>query len=254
MALMWSDRLATSASWCLKAATALSLCFHTDDSQLHVQQGQPASADAVAAPDGGAALATGGALLQERIERVSGAADRVCGAGGALEAARAVYIQMPDADAAASAKAFGASPDAAARCFGAFIVVRLAVTVNASVMCLRVTVRCDPTAAHVHDSIRLGSEHSVRRVQDDMDDDMHTERPHGDSPSEPRKDLKFEVQIYRVRTQMYLLDVQRLEGHLYLFLDLCAELISQLHLDAPPAPAQRESAPQPNGSDFMSQH
>ena len=115
------------------------------------------------------------------------------------------------------------------------------------------TVRRDPTAAHVHDRICLWCEHRVRRVQDDMDDDMHTERPHGDSPGEPRKDLKFEVQIYRVRTQMYLLDVQRLEGHLYLFLDLCAELISQLHLE-PPAPAQRESAPQPNGSDFMSQH
>ena len=44
----------------------------------------------------------------------------------------------------------------------------------------------------------------------------------------PNKCLKFEVQVYRVRTQSYLVDVQRLEGHLYLFLDLCSQLLAAL--------------------------
>ena len=57
------------------------------------------------------------------------------------------------------------------------------------------------------------------------------------SAHEASGQLKFEVQVYRVRSQCYLLDVQRLEGHLYLFLDLCAALICRLHLLSPTADA-----------------
>lgn len=89
-----------------------------------------------------------------------------------------------------------------------------------------------------------------------MDHDMRC-APHSDrSTAEQRKALKFEVQVYRVRTHNYLIDIQRLEGHLYLFLDLCSELISQLNLDALPAPPPLESAPPTshNGGEFMAQH
>jgi hypothetical protein len=55
----------------------------------------------------------------------------------------------------------------------------------------------------------------------------------------PEKIIKFEVQVYRVRTQSYLIDVQRLEGHLYLFLDLCSQLLSCLS----PNPTNGEAPP-----------
>jgi Kinase associated domain 1 len=64
-------------------------------------------------------------------------------------------------------------------------------------------------------------------VQDDMEEDTHVAPPKGGCT------LKFEVQIYRVRTHTYLIDVQKLSGHLYLFLDLCADLIGRLHVESP---------------------
>lgn len=36
--------------------------------------------------------------------------------------------------------------------------------------------------------------------------------------------MKFEIQIYKLRPGCYVIDMQRLEGHLYHYLDLCGEL------------------------------
>jgi Kinase associated domain 1 len=38
------------------------------------------------------------------------------------------------------------------------------------------------------------------------------------------KIVKFEIQIYKTRPGSYIVDIQRLEGHVYSFLDVCGEL------------------------------
>jgi hypothetical protein len=38
--------------------------------------------------------------------------------------------------------------------------------------------------------------------------------------------VKFEIQIYKLRPGCYVIDMQRLEGHVYHYLDLCGELSS----------------------------
>lgn len=48
--------------------------------------------------------------------------------------------------------------------------------------------------------------------------------------------IKFEVQVYRIKTHQYLVDVQRLEGHLYLYLDLCGDLLSILRMHGASGP------------------
>ena len=48
--------------------------------------------------------------------------------------------------------------------------------------------------------------------------------------------VKFEVQIYKLRPGCYVIDVQRLEGHVYHYLDLCGELAAVLLQAVPPAP------------------
>ena len=40
--------------------------------------------------------------------------------------------------------------------------------------------------------------------------------------------VKFELQVYRDRNSRYVLDIQRLEGHLYTFFDVVTALISEL--------------------------
>ncbi|KAJ4834488.1 SNF1- protein kinase catalytic subunit alpha kin10, partial [Turnera subulata] len=40
--------------------------------------------------------------------------------------------------------------------------------------------------------------------------------------------VKFEVQLYKARDEKYLLDLQRVQGPQFLFLDLCAALLAQL--------------------------
>jgi len=37
--------------------------------------------------------------------------------------------------------------------------------------------------------------------------------------------LKFEVQIYKARDGEYVVDFQRLQGELFLFMDLCSKLL-----------------------------
>jgi hypothetical protein len=42
--------------------------------------------------------------------------------------------------------------------------------------------------------------------------------------------IKFECQLYRVKEERYILDLQRLEGPLYVFLDLADTLMAELKL------------------------
>jgi 5'-AMP-activated protein kinase catalytic alpha subunit len=42
--------------------------------------------------------------------------------------------------------------------------------------------------------------------------------------------VKFELQVYRVREERYMLDIQRLDGPLYCFMDLVDRLLSVLQL------------------------
>lgn len=45
----------------------------------------------------------------------------------------------------------------------------------------------------------------------------------------PQQDfVKFELQVYRDRNSRYVLDIQRLEGHMYTFFDVVTALISEL--------------------------
>ncbi|KAF9602408.1 hypothetical protein IFM89_027537 [Coptis chinensis] len=42
--------------------------------------------------------------------------------------------------------------------------------------------------------------------------------------------VKFEVQLYKTREEKYLLDLQRINGPQFLFLDLCAAFLAQLRV------------------------
>ncbi|CAM6041827.1 unnamed protein product [Sphagnum compactum] len=42
--------------------------------------------------------------------------------------------------------------------------------------------------------------------------------------------VKFEVQLYKMREEKYMLDLQRIEGSYFLFLDICTSLLSELHV------------------------
>ncbi|KAF1859962.1 hypothetical protein Lal_00028146 [Lupinus albus] len=42
--------------------------------------------------------------------------------------------------------------------------------------------------------------------------------------------IKFEVQLYKTREEKYLLDLQRVQGPQFLFLDLCAAFLAQLRV------------------------
>jgi hypothetical protein len=64
-----------------------------------------------------------------------------------------------------------------------------------------------------------------------MQDAMEVDNSNADSATVPAlvpRTVKFEVQVYRTKTHQYLIDVQRLDGHLYLYLDLCGDLLSLL--------------------------
>jgi len=46
----------------------------------------------------------------------------------------------------------------------------------------------------------------------------------------PTNVVKFEVQLYRAREEKFLLDLQRVQGPHFLFLDLCADFLAQLRV------------------------
>ncbi|KAJ7515275.1 hypothetical protein O6H91_22G008600 [Diphasiastrum complanatum] len=52
----------------------------------------------------------------------------------------------------------------------------------------------------------------------------------GTDHDEPGSVVKFEVQLYKMREEKYLLDMQKLEGPLFLFLDLCAAFVAELQV------------------------
>eukprot|EP00891_Asterochloris_glomerata_P001387 jgi/Astpho2/1387/Aster-06242 len=83
-------------------------------------------------------------------------------------------------------------------------------------------------------------------LTEDEDGDMENEGQQDMDASSPRsiedglpvsheRVLKFEVQLYKatlpaVREGEYMLDIQRLQGEVFLFMDLCGSLLATLHL------------------------
>lgn len=55
---------------------------------------------------------------------------------------------------------------------------------------------------------------------------MEVDNSNSATPLLAPRTVKFEVQVYRTKAHQYLVDVQRLDGHLYLYLDLCGDLLS----------------------------
>ncbi|KAK4409827.1 SNF1-related protein kinase catalytic subunit alpha KIN10 [Sesamum angolense] len=51
-----------------------------------------------------------------------------------------------------------------------------------------------------------------------------------DGSIRPQNVVKFEVQLYKTREDKYLLDLQRVQGPQFLFLDLCAAFLAQLRV------------------------
>ncbi|KAI4366695.1 hypothetical protein MLD38_022541 [Melastoma candidum] len=51
-----------------------------------------------------------------------------------------------------------------------------------------------------------------------------------DGPAKSRNVVKFEVQLYKTTEEKYLLDLQRVQGPQFLFLDLCAAFLAQLRV------------------------
>ncbi|KAK9829879.1 hypothetical protein WJX72_008401 [[Myrmecia] bisecta] len=69
----------------------------------------------------------------------------------------------------------------------------------------------------------------------DMEDgspDMDTASANsgGTHPSDGRRIVKFEMQMYKMRDGEYSVDIQRLQGELFLFMDLCGSLLASMRL------------------------
>jgi hypothetical protein len=79
----------------------------------------------------------------------------------------------------------------------------------------------------------------------DMQDAMEVDNGNADStgPLLAHRTVKFEVQVYRTKTHQYLVDVQRLVGHLYLYLDLGGDLLSLIKAAEGSAPAAQQYPP-----------
>lgn len=55
-------------------------------------------------------------------------------------------------------------------------------------------------------------------------------KKHDRSGSKKQIQVKFEVQIYKVRDGEYCIDIQRIQGELFLFMDLCGNIVGALGL------------------------
>lgn len=78
-----------------------------------------------------------------------------------------------------------------------------------------------------------GSEAAELMDKDDPVHDMDAVSPrsHEDNlPVSQQRVLKFELQLYKLKDSQYLLDVQRLQGEVFLFMDLCGSLLATLRL------------------------
>nr|GEV48422.1 SNF1-related protein kinase catalytic subunit alpha KIN10-like [Tanacetum cinerariifolium] len=51
-----------------------------------------------------------------------------------------------------------------------------------------------------------------------------------ESTSQSPNVVKFEVQLYKTREEKYLLDLQRVNGPQFLFMELCAAFLAQLRV------------------------
>ncbi|KAL3150535.1 Serine/threonine-protein kinase SIK1 [Trebouxia sp. C0010 RCD-2024] len=77
-----------------------------------------------------------------------------------------------------------------------------------------------------------GSEPADLMEKDDLVHDMESVSPrsHEDNlPVSQQRILKFELQLYK-KDSHYLLDVQRLQGEVFLFMDMCGSLLATLRL------------------------
>ncbi|KAH0973223.1 hypothetical protein GBA52_025379 [Prunus armeniaca] len=71
-----------------------------------------------------------------------------------------------------------------------------------------------------------------------VDNSLHSNHYFGDESSIIENDgvmkttnvVKFEVQLFKTREEKYLLDLQRVQGPQFLFLDLCAAFLAQLRV------------------------
>ena len=68
-----------------------------------------------------------------------------------------------------------------------------------------------------------------------MQDAMEVDNSNSATALVAPRTVKFEVQVYRTKAHQYLVDVQRLDGHLYLYLDLCGDLLSIMKAAEGPA-------------------
>eukprot|EP01018_Ginkgo_biloba_P006185 Gb_17840 [translate_table: standard] len=79
---------------------------------------------------------------------------------------------------------------------------------------------------HVDSSINK-SLHGNQILQDDSTSVVQKD---GICSRSPPNIIKFEVQLYKTREEKYLLDLQRVQGPHFLFLDLCADFLAQLRV------------------------
>jgi Kinase associated domain 1 len=80
-------------------------------------------------------------------------------------------------------------------------------------------------ATAAQDAMAEGMSRSIGRPSPRADGSNHVQR----------RLIRFEVQIYLARSQQYIVDVQRLQGPLYLYFDLCSELLRFLAARSNPA-------------------
>ena len=63
-----------------------------------------------------------------------------------------------------------------------------------------------------------------------MTDDQDTGSGGGGGDMGGERHVKFEIQLYRSREGEYVVDLQRLEGELFFFLDICGRVASMVQM------------------------
>ncbi|WMV15095.1 hypothetical protein MTR67_008480 [Solanum verrucosum] len=81
-----------------------------------------------------------------------------------------------------------------------------------------------PSVPGHHDGMGVNSMHGNQFFGDD------SSIIENDGDTKLTNVVKFEVQLYKTREEKYLLDLQRLQGPQFLFLDLCAAFLAQLRV------------------------
>ncbi len=60
------------------------------------------------------------------------------------------------------------------------------------------------------------------------DGDVEVDPLQAAGSQEVEYDLKFETGMYKVREDEYVIDVQRLQGELFIFMDVCGRVLSEI--------------------------